>query len=77
MPWDRAARQTSSPQDDRSAAGGTPQKTWQSKDRAEVFSFHPDGKQIAVAIYVMELEIRVIKNLVQELEKLTNEPRFP
>jgi Tol biopolymer transport system component len=52
------------------AAGGTPQKTWQSKDRAEIFSFHPDGKQIAVAIYVMELEIRVIKNLVRELEKL-------
>jgi Tol biopolymer transport system component len=53
------------------AAGGTPQKTWQSEDRAEVFSFHPDGKQISLAIYVMELEIRVIKNLVQELEKLT------
>jgi Tol biopolymer transport system component len=52
------------------AAGGTPQKTWQSKDRAEVFGFHPGGKQIALAIYERELEIRVIKNLVQELEKL-------
>jgi Tol biopolymer transport system component len=52
------------------AAGGIPQKTWQSKDRAEVFSFHPDGKQIALAIYERELEIRVIKNLVQELEKV-------
>jgi hypothetical protein len=52
------------------AAGGIPQKTWQSKDRAEVFSFHPDGKQIALAIYEQELEIRVIKNLVQELEKV-------
>jgi Tol biopolymer transport system component len=49
------------------AAGGIPQKTWQSKDRAEVFSFHPDGKQIALAIYEHELEI---KNLVQELEKI-------
>jgi Tol biopolymer transport system component len=51
------------------AAGGIPQKTWKSKDRAEVFSFHPGGKQIALAIYERELEIRVIKNLVQELEK--------
>jgi Tol biopolymer transport system component len=51
------------------AAGGIPQKTWQSKDRAEIFGFHPDGKQIALAIYERELEIRVIKNLVQELEK--------
>ena len=42
-----------------------------------VVSMQNIADQIAVAIYVMELEIRVIKNLVQELEKLTNEPRFP
>ncbi len=51
------------------AEGGIPQKVWHSKDRAEVFSIHPDGKQLALAIYVPELEIRVIKNLAQELEK--------
>ncbi|MDH4220408.1 MAG: tetratricopeptide repeat protein, partial [Candidatus Aminicenantes bacterium] len=50
--------------------GGTPQKVWQSKNRAEVYSIHPDGQQIAVAIRERELEIRVVENLVQELEKI-------
>jgi Tol biopolymer transport system component len=50
--------------------GGIPQKVWHSKNRAEVFSIHPDGQQIAVAIRERELEIRVIENLVQELEKI-------
>jgi Tol biopolymer transport system component len=52
------------------AEGGTPQKVWHSKDRAEIFSIHPDGKQVALAIRERELEIRVIENLVQELEKI-------
>ena len=52
------------------AEGGIPQKVWQSKNRAEVFSIHPDGQQIAVAIRERELEIRVIENLVQELKKI-------
>jgi len=52
------------------AKGGIPQKIWHSKNRAEVFSIHPDGQQIALAIRERELEIRVIENLVQELEKI-------
>jgi Tol biopolymer transport system component len=50
--------------------GGIPQKVWQSKDRAEIFSIHPDGNQVALAIRERELEIRVIENLVQELKKI-------
>jgi Tol biopolymer transport system component len=50
--------------------GGVPKKVWQSKDRAEIFSIHPDGKQVALAIRERELEIRVIENLVQELQKI-------
>jgi Tol biopolymer transport system component len=52
------------------AEGGIPQKVWHSKDRAEVFSFHPDGKQLALSIYEREMEIRVIENLIEELDKV-------
>lgn len=52
------------------AVGGIPQKVWHSKSRADVFGIHPDGKQIALAIRELEMEIRVIENLVQELEKI-------
>lgn len=52
------------------AEGGIPQKVWHSKKRVEVFSIHPDGKQIALAIRERTTEIRVIKGLVNELEKL-------
>jgi len=52
------------------AEGGVPQEVWHSKDRAEVYGFHPDGKQLALSIYEMEMEIRVIENLAQELEKV-------
>ena len=52
------------------AEGGIPQKVWHSKNRAEIFSIHPDGQQVALAIRERELEIRVIENLVQELEKI-------
>ena len=53
-----------------SSEGGIPQKIWQSKNRAEFFSIHPDGQQLALAIREREMEIRVIENLVQELEKI-------
>jgi len=52
------------------AEGGIPQKVWHSKNRADVFGIHPDGKQIALAIRELEMEIRVIENLVLELEKI-------
>jgi Tol biopolymer transport system component len=54
------------------AEGGIPQKIWHSEDRTEVFSIHPDGKQIALAIRERTTEVRVIENLVQELEKIDN-----
>jgi Tol biopolymer transport system component len=52
------------------AEGGVPQKIWQSKNWAEFFGIHPDGGQIAMAVRELEMEIRVIENLVQELEKI-------
>ncbi len=52
------------------ADGGIPQKTWHSKNPVEFFSIHPDGKQMALAIRELELDIRVIENLVQELGKI-------
>jgi len=52
------------------AEGGVPQEVWHSKDRAEVYGFHPDGKQLALSIYEREMEIRVIENLVEELDKV-------
>lgn len=54
------------------ADGGMPQKVWHSKNRTEVFSIHPDGKLLALAIRERTTEIRVIENLVQELEKIDN-----
>jgi len=36
----------------------------------EIFSFHPDGNQIAFSIRERTTEVRVIENLVQDLEKL-------
>ena len=53
-----------------SAEGGKPQKVWHSENMVEIFSFHPDGNQIAFAIRERTTEVRVIENLVQELEKL-------
>jgi len=52
------------------AEGGIPQKVWHSKNNVEVFGIHPDGKQMALAIRELEMEIRVIENLTQELEKI-------
>jgi Tol biopolymer transport system component len=56
------------------AEGGIPQKTWQSKSAVRIFGLHPDGKQIALAFSESTTEVKVIKNLVQELEKLNKVP---
>jgi Tol biopolymer transport system component len=56
------------------AEGGIPQKTWHSKSSVNVFGLRPDGKQIALAFPESTTEIKVIKNLVQELEKLDKLP---
>jgi len=53
-----------------SAQGGNPQKIWHSENRAELFSIHPDGKQISFAIRERTTEIRAIENLGQELAKV-------
>jgi hypothetical protein len=55
-----------------SAEGGMPQKVWYSKDKVRSFSIHPDGTQIALGKSEQIIEIRVIENLVQELEKIEN-----
>jgi Tol biopolymer transport system component len=52
------------------AEGGKPQKVWHSENMVEIFSFHPEGNQIAFAIRERTTEVRVIENLVQELERL-------
>ncbi len=57
------------------AAGGVPQEVWHSKDRAEVYGFNPDGKQLALSIYEREMEIRVIENLAEELDKVFKAPK--
>ncbi|NQU81748.1 MAG: PD40 domain-containing protein, partial [Bacteroidetes bacterium] len=53
-------------------AGGKPEKTWSSENRVEIFDIHPDGNQVAFSIRERATEVRVIENLVQELEKLDN-----
>jgi Tol biopolymer transport system component len=50
--------------------GGTPQKVWHSENRAEFYSIHPDGGQIAYAIRERTTEIRAIENLSHELAKI-------
>jgi len=57
------------------AEGGIPQKTWHTKSSVHVFGLHPDGKQIALAFPESTTEIKVIKNLVHELEKLDSIPK--
>ncbi len=53
-----------------SAEGGTPQKIWHSKNRIQGFDIHPNGTQLVLEKPEEITEIRVIENLVQELEKL-------
>jgi Tol biopolymer transport system component len=52
------------------AEGGDPQNVWQSPKRLEIFSTNPDGSQISYAIRERTTEVRVIENLVPELEKI-------
>jgi Tol biopolymer transport system component len=54
------------------AEGGNPQRVWSSENNLEIFSIHPDGNQIAYATRERTTEVRVIENLVQELEKIEN-----
>jgi Tol biopolymer transport system component len=52
------------------AKGGVAEKIWQSRDRIAGLSIHPDGKQMALSVYEHETEIRVVKNLAQEVKKI-------
>ncbi len=52
------------------AEGGIPEKTWHSNNRVRIFSLNPDGKQIALATPAGTMEIKAIRNIVNELEKL-------
>ena len=55
------------------AEGGKPKKVWHSdNNRVPVFSIHPDGDQIAFSIHEGTTEVKVIENLVQELDKIYN-----
>jgi Tol biopolymer transport system component len=55
-----------------SAEGGMPQKVWYSKNKIRSFDIHPNGTQIVLVKPEQITEIRVIENLVQELEKIEN-----
>ena len=57
------------------AEGGIPQKVGHLKNTIEGFSIHPDGTQLAFGTLEESTEIRVIENLVQELEKLDKMPK--
>ncbi|RLD49834.1 MAG: hypothetical protein DRI97_17645, partial [Bacteroidetes bacterium] len=53
-----------------SAQGGSPQKIWHSENKAEFYSIHPDGNQVAYAIRERTTEIRLIENLSYELARV-------
>ena len=56
------------------AEGGKPRKVWHSDNhRVPIFSIHPDGDQIAFSIHEGTTEVKVIENLVSELEKMDNQ----
>lgn len=57
------------------AKGGIPERIWQSDRGFDIHGFSPDGKEIAMARSESTTEIRVIKNLVRELEKLDKTPQ--
>ena len=53
--------------------GGKPRKVWHSDNyRVPIFNIHPDGDQIAFSIHEGTTEVKVIENLVSELEKFDN-----
>jgi Tol biopolymer transport system component len=56
------------------AEGGEPRKVWHTdNNRVPIFSIHPNGHQIAFAIHEGTTEVKVIENLVSELDKLDNQ----
>jgi Tol biopolymer transport system component len=56
------------------AEGGIPKKVWHSdNNRVPIFSIHPNGDQIAFSIHDGTTEVKVIENLVGELEKIDNQ----
>jgi Tol biopolymer transport system component len=55
------------------AEGGKPQKVWHTdNNRVPIFSIHPDCDQIAFSIHEGTTEVKVIENLISELEKIEN-----
>jgi Tol biopolymer transport system component len=56
-----------------SAEGGMPQKVWYSKSKIRSFDINPNETQIVLVKPEQITEIRVIENLVQELEKVDNQ----
>jgi len=52
------------------AEGGNPQNLWQSPKRIEMLSINPNGDQMSYSHRERTTEVRVIENLVQELEKI-------
>jgi Tol biopolymer transport system component len=52
------------------AEGGNPEKLWSPENRVEIYDIHPDGNQVSFSIRERVSEVRVIDNLVEELEKL-------
>jgi Tol biopolymer transport system component len=52
------------------AEGGNPEKVWSSKGRVEIYDIHPDGNQVVFSLRERVSELRVIDNLVEELERL-------
>jgi Tol biopolymer transport system component len=58
-----------------SAETGSTEKIWESKNRITGINIHPDGNQMAISVLDYGLEIRVMENLVQELEKLDKMPK--
>ncbi|MBN2863989.1 MAG: PD40 domain-containing protein, partial [Bacteroidales bacterium] len=51
-------------------AGGKPEKTWSSESRVEICDLYPDVNQVTYSIRERATEVRVIENLLQELERL-------
>ena len=56
------------------AEGGNPEKVWSSDNTVQIYDIHPDGNQVALSIYERASELRVIDNLIQELERLDRLP---
>ena len=54
------------------AQGGDPEKLWSPGNRVEIYDISPDGNQVAFSTRERTTEVRVIDNLVQELERLDN-----